>query len=451
KVGIFLKQNRKVLQSKSFEISEERTVQQIDFDVLFKDTGLQVLEIEITQEEKDIAVSGFTAIQVLDNKAKIAILTDSFSWDTRAFSRIISANDRFDSELFYIEKGSLKQKGKNVKPIWGEYAGIAIFTDGSFLLNSNDLAAIKNLVLNGKGLFYFGNTANSLTDVLPSRPTNIKIQNEGQTHLTNEALAYQLFRDIEPHWSKLPPVEFYYLNPKEQATVLAEVRQQQQIPVILLDNYGTGNVLQIAFNGFWRWQFGLDSKSNENFVNNLAQWIFAGDSSNFYAYTDKNAYYLGERVTVKLVAFDEKLAPLSQLNAQIRLEDKEKTVFTEFLVKQSDIFAVNIPELPAGTYKYTIRDDVNQRETTGEFEILQQDIQSMHKGFNHKLLGEIAQASAGLKLTGKDLNSFSFPKVESQKKYKFHEIPLHKNALFIVVLLFSFTAELYLRKKWKLL
>ena len=434
--------------SSSFS-TEERGI--IDFNVHFKDTGLKVLEIEISHIESETSTKGYAAIQVLDDKAKIMVLTDKFNWDIRVFNRTLNVSERFNSDLFYVQKGEITQKGKVVDPKWQDYSGIALFDDNNMKFSDKNVLAIKNMVLSGKGLIYFGNMNNDLQDLLPIRASNITLRNEGQTLLRPEALTYQIFRDIEPYWSKFPPVEYFYLNSKDQAIVLAEVLEQQRIPVIFLGNFGAGITLHFAFKGFWRGQFNIDTKIFENFINGLAHWIFSSKSDNFFTYTEKNAYYTGEKISVKLSAFDEKLNPLSNLNAKIEVKNEDRIVFFDFLTKTGDIFSINLPELPPGVYHYTIRDDINNREAKSEFEVLEQDIESLNKGFNKRLLSDISIISGGENLNINNITNFHFEKAEIKKKLKYIEIPLHKNVLFIVGFLLCFSLELFLRKKWKLL
>ena len=89
----------------------------IDFEYSFSETGLKVFEIEISgnamppQPANDTLVNDiiFGAVQVLDDKAKILILTDSFSWDVRVFNRYLNFNDRFDIELVYLQNRVFRQ------------------------------------------------------------------------------------------------------------------------------------------------------------------------------------------------------------------------------------------------------------------------------------------------------------------------------------------------------
>ena len=429
-----------------------------DFRVNLTKLGLQVFEIELKASD-DLTEKGYAAIQVLDHKAKILILTDSFSWDVRLFNRYLNFGDRFDADLIYIENGIYKQKGREVSVKWQDYSGFLVLNHNNFTLRNTDLTGIKNSVMSGAGLVYVGNIHPLFTEILPTRATNIRLISEEQTTLRSEALSYQIFRDMENHWRRLPPVQYYYLSPKEQAVILSEIPVDRSgagsIPAIILGNFGSGDVLHFAFNGLFRWQLTLDPEVFDRFINGLAQWIYSGKTENFFAYTDKNIYYSGEKITVKLSAFDEKLNPLNTINARLRLFDESgNVVFTDFLVRSNDIFTIDMPVLKAGKYKYHIFDDISMNEAEGEFEVLEQDIQAISKGFNIRLLNDLSMFSGGRLFRGNSditAEQLGIKRVEAIQKIKYVEIPLFKNWIFIVVIILTFCTELYFRKKWRLL
>ena len=450
-VEVQLKRNDRVVQRRSVNITSANPTNQIEFEVLFNELGLQVYEIEVVGTN-DITDRGFAAIQVLESKSEILIITDQFTWDVRLFNRFLNFNERFSADLVYAYRGDLQQRGERVNVNWQDYSGFIIINHGNLLLHSHDLTRLSNMVLNGTGLIYIGNTTPLFEAILPSRPTTIRIVSEAQTQLRPEALAYQIFRDIETYWGRFPPIQFHYLSAKEQAIVLAEALDQNRFPVIFLGHHGTGNVLQFAFHGLWRWQMNNETEVFDRFVNGLAQWIFSSQTDNFFAYTNKNIYYSGEQITVHLSAFDERLNPLQNLNARLDLVRSDgNTVFSDFLVRNEGLFSVTLPQLEAGTYRYRIFDDINNRETSGEFEVLEQDIESLNKGFNHRLLIEMSQASGGYNLTESDLNDFSLERVEAITRVRYHEVQLYRNVLFIITFLVTFCVELYFRKKWGLL
>jgi len=311
------------------------------------------------------------------------------------------------------------------------------------------------MILNGAGLIYLGNVSPLFETILPTRATNIRLISEAQTQLRPEALNYQIFRDIETYWGRFPPIQFHYLNPKEQTIVLAEALDINRIPVVFLGHHGTGNVLHFAFHGLWRWQMNNETEIFDRFINGLAQWIFSSQTDNFFAFTNKNVFYSGEEITVHLSAFDERLNPLQNLNARLNLTRVNATgdevIFSDFLTRNDGMFSISLPHLESGTYKYNIFDDINNQETLGEFEVLEQDIESLNRGFNHRLLAEMSQASSGYHLTATDLSNFTLDSVESVIRIRYHEIQLYRNVFFIIIFLVTFCIELYFRKKWGLL
>jgi len=441
-----------ILQRRSISNQSETTSTQIDFRVNHTELGLQVYEIEVASPDS-LTATGYAAVQVLDNKAKILLLSDGINWDVRLFNRFLNFSERFDIDFVYSFKNGFWQGGVKKELHWQDYAGFIIINHSNMRLPDAEVVALKNKLLLGSGLIYIGNVNAQMAEILPARATNIRVVGQEQVKLRQEALQYQIFREIENNWAKFPPVDYYFLEPKEESTLLAEVqlnRATQNQQVILLGSFGSGNVLQIAFSGLWRWQFTTTEEVMGNFINGLAQFIFSNANNNFFSYTNKNIYYSGENITVHLAAFDEKLNPLTNINARLRLLQENKEVFTDFMAREGDEFALTVPQMPAGQYRYHIIDDISNNETSGEFEVLQQDIESFNKGFNTGLLQDLSISSQGMVIYDIDMADLDIAEAVSVKKVRHIELPLHKNVWFIVLLLAVFCAELYLRKKWSL-
>ena len=460
-----LKRDQKVVQTKTIIINENNNFQQVIFEEVFSELGLNIFEVELfippsfptsttakIGEPVNISESRFAAIQVLEKKTKLLLLADNVTWDIRTINRIFNFNERFDVDLLLQEQGVWKKNNQLFNPHWQDYGGVIIIQVNNLFFTPDELKALKNMLNSGIGLLYLGSINNQLTDVLPSRSTNIKLIGESQTLLCPEALSYQIFREIEPYWSTFSPIQHYYYTPKEQTTVLVETSDLNRIPVIMLGHYGIGNVIHFTLQGLWKWQLYSEDSALEQFINGLGQWIFSNPTENFYAYTDKNLFYSGEIITVKLSAFDEKLNPLININAKLQLYDREKNcVFTDFLTRNNEQFELQLPNLNAGKYHYTIFDDMNNLSTENEFEVVNEDLLSQQKGFNLRLLAELSAASGGKMITHKELANFNFPQGKIEQTRKLIKIPLDKNVFFITFMLMSFCFELYFRKRWKLL
>ncbi len=456
------KHNR-IIDSKAISFSPDNSSMQIDFELSFKENGLEIFEIEFMTEDKKVLVSDFAAIQVIEKKNKILIITDSFNWNIRFFNRVINSEDRFEADLIYQKNRQFYQQEDIFVPEWQEYSGFILINNGRLSLNSNDSNIIKDKVFNGSGLISLGNIVDSIQEILPVTQSNIRITAEGHTRLLSEALTYQIFRDYELEWNKLSPINFYYQNLKEQAVLLAEAIQigsqssGTTIPAISQIMFGSGNVIHFSFLNIWNWLAEPQTSFFNDLTKNIMLWIFINNSENFYANTSKNVYYQGEIVVINLFAFDEKLNPLRNLNAKIDIMNQnQELVFSDFfknsnVVTKSDGFTMSFKDLAPGEYSYNIIDDLNNRKTEGQFSIVEVDIESKNIGFNTNLLNSLSSLSKGKSFTRDSLNDFSLPVATSVKIKRDIEIPLYKNLFFIIIFLVSFCLELYLRKKWSLL
>ncbi|MDD4155964.1 MAG: hypothetical protein PHY08_05265 [Candidatus Cloacimonetes bacterium] len=461
--AILKDQDNKVLQSKDLMLSEDENNKQVEFELIFKDLGLNIFKVEVEIVDKSITASDFGAIQVIEKKNKILIVTDELNWNVRFLNRIINDENRFESDLIYQKETSFYQKNKIVSLDASQYSGFIFINNGNLNFNQNTLEMIKNKVFNATGVITIGQVIKGLEEISPVTTSNIGLLGEGQTRLKPEALSYQIFRDYELQWTKHSPVNFLFHKIKDQAVMLAEVVPlgmqipNQNIPAISLNIYGSANVIHFSFTNLWTWLSEPQTRFFNDWLKNILLWVFAHSSEHFYANTNKNIYYQGEPVSINLFAYDEQLNPLRNLNAKIDIHNKQnEVVYSDFFTTENrnssnEAFNMTFDNLEPNEYSYEIYDNLNNKQSKGEFSILDVDVESRNIGFNTNLLNNLSSSSGGDTFTEESIKNFNIPTAKKIKTNKQIEIPIYKNIFAILIFLISFCSELYLRKKWSLL
>lgn len=151
-------------------------------------------------------------------------------------------------------------------------------------------------------------------------------------------------------WAELPlltvPETFAGLKPG--ATVVLEARsatgERAGAPVTLLaeERYGRGRTLAFAASDTWRWQMGMDSKSNvhETFWRQMLRYLVSTSPEQIEISTERDSYAAGDAVRILAEVRDKKYEPIKDARAVARV------------IKPSGA-SVEVP------LRFTARDDAN--------------------------------------------------------------------------------------------
>ena len=435
----------------------EENLQQITFTQIYNNAGLFPIRVEITVEEeeednrKDNIYPG--AVRVLDKRSGVYILTDNLNWEIKFLNNALRGDERKDVQVFRIYRGTIL-KGQDTllfTDIFPEHLQMMIIVNsGNLNLTTPQIEMLDRFLANGGGLLFIGNPLTELEEILGVRRTTINQTFRSTLSLTTESRKYQTFVNIDQ--SGIPTIDYLYVEPLLQSTILAKLNNDEQSAAIIYNEYKQGRVLSFTFYNLWRWQLRGDGMKYFDFITNVASWLCNPTETNFIALSDKNSYFLGESVNIRLTAYDETLSIHYGLNPKIYLyDDQDNKIVEEFLTFDSRYYQITIDQLPAGNYRYDIIDDNTGNRAEGSFIVSDIDAERRNRGFNFPLLAYISRQTNGTILLEEDLPGFQLDRAKPTTERRRLEIPLYRHWLIITIFLLAFCTELYLRKKWGLL
>jgi hypothetical protein len=446
-----------LIKSVEIDFSEDK-FQQIFFDHSFNNPGLFPVEFKLTtasKNESNQANNFFpSAVNVLKDKTRILIISDKLSWDVKFLKDAVMRNPRWQAKFLLKDQG-LKFK---TAPVFldDEMEN----TEVLLLINNHSLSftqlekqLIYNHVERGGGVFLQGKPISSLGDLMPVIDTGIDRIFSSTIYFTEDSDKYESFNFSNPEVSKnIPPVRYFYVDPKLQSEVLAGINNEAKSPAIVFTQFEKGKILYFSFFDLWKWQLHEGDDTYRKFVNDLLNWVGMGNADRFISFTDKNSYFTGEIVRVDLQAFDEKLSRLKDLNAKLTLTKREgKIVFENYLDYGEDGYFSEITDLEAGEYSYLINDEVHQQQTSGRFIVTEDNAEKRDKGFNIPLLAFISEVTGGKIYTKANVDEIRIPETTLKTITKKLEIPIYRKWYLIACFLICFCLEIFLRKRWGLL
>jgi len=446
-----------LISSKNIDFNENN-FQQVFFEHSFNNTGLYPIEFSLIPEiENEINTANnfySSAINVLKEKSKILIISDNLTWDVKFQQEALKTNQRWKTE-FLLKQNILKSKNDSI-----DLEERIQNTDVVILINNNALSLtaeeqelIQNHLNRGGGLFLQGRIIPELGNIFPATDTGIKRIFSGNLIFTKESSKYESFNFPQSNLSKdIPPIRYFYVNSKLQSEILAEINNENRSPAILFSEFNQAKILYFAFLDLWKWQMREKDSNYQNFISDLCKWLGQSQTNRFISFTNKNSYFTGETIRIDLQAFDEKLNPIIQLNAKLTLTNKHNELIEEqYMNSGEDGYFLNLTDLPADEYSYTILDEERSQQTSGKFIVTEDNPENRDKDFNIPLLAFISEISGGKMYSEEKLKSFSAPPAESNHTEFKIEIPIYRKWYLIAFFLISFCLEIFLRKRWGLL
>lgn len=436
--------------------------QQLVLEHSFPNTGLNIIEVEITAldstetlTETNLANNRVqSAIQVRNSRANVVMISDQFTWDLRFIKDVIRKDKKFDLDIL-IKKDKFWEGIEEVKlaPFFEETKVLIIQNHTDLKLTPADVKLIKQFHSNGGGLMFLGEVIPELSELYPATSLNIPSTQKSNFQLTDQSKKFQTFNfEDSNELNNIPPVDFFYVNPKLGSDVVANFNNAERSPAILVNQSSAGTVLYLPLSGLYRWQMWDGDGTYQQFISNLISWISLNNENKTFSYSDKISYSEGEDVQLYLQTFDEKLEFVPNLTAEASFSDSTgKVIDKKLMISGTENYQCDFSDLTPGTYQYEINIEETSEKSSGSIFVTTSSPESFDRGFNYPLLSYLCTQTEGrvadnFKQLKPDLSNS-----ESKEIITTTEIPLYRKWYLIALFLLTFCLELYLRKRWGLL
>lgn len=308
-----------------------------------------------------------------------------------------------------------------------------------------------------------------LADDLPfSISQNFKAYREVQPYISpdefsNPILQYNDENKIDG-WNNLPPV----LQPnaiftaKLTSKTLAEIIVNNSIvksPLILSSNFNGKKSIAVLARDIWKWKLQVAPKGLDifdNFIVNSLRWLRANEEQKLVKIkTSKRNYSQGEIIEFYGEVRDESLNPVSDAEVKIIITSDSNRFETNMQNVGPGLYEGSIIINETGDFNFSAQADIKGRvlgKDFGSFNIGEIDIEQINPVMDYLLLNILANNTGG---------EFYFPdnyaallsklnelKTNSSKeKLITSEISLWSNPWMLIVSIFLFACEWFIRKR----
>ncbi|HPY95993.1 MAG TPA: hypothetical protein PL063_02135 [Candidatus Cloacimonadota bacterium] len=442
----------KTVQEKSINVSTEQTIE-LDFEVMFNKIGLIPFSVEIIAKDdvylENNLMSG--AIQVVESKQKIAIISDVLNYDLTFISQLFHDSKRYNLDIIYQKRNQFYKNSKPYNLNIKDYSSLILINNGTLSFNTNVKDDIVKMMQDNFGIISIGYPVKGLQEILPVTQSNIKDAYRGNFRVSGQAEQYKVFEELGKNIQNTPIVTYLYLSIINQGQALSFIENESASPWIVYRSYLNSHIFHICGFDLWKWKTITSADDYDNFMNGLVDWVSRKNSERFYAYTDKNSYLFGESLIIKLNAYDETFNPLSNINPSLQLKIDNKLIKDEFLSLSNNQYQLKLENLKPGKYDYTVIEKEKMLQTSSSFIISKKDRELFETGFNSNMLAMISNLSKGKFITVSEINDY-LPKSEPHIYVPVKTEVLFYQKWYIILLFILLVAtEYFLRKKWGLI
>lgn len=437
-------------QNLTFSKSENSKILQINLPA--NNVGVQAYKAQITplkNEKNTINNYKNFAVEVIDQKTNVAIVSDFLHPDLGALKKSIESNEQRSVSIlnpnnYFLQKDDfqlviLYQPNNNFKAVFDEI---------------NKTSANYFLVLGSKTDYQF----------LNSIQNNIKheITNETEEYQASLNTNYATFIIDNLDFESFPPLLTTFGN--ANFSVPFETILYKQVGSITTENallatLETNNKREAILFGedIWKWraQSYLNQKTFQNFDNFIGKIIqyLASNKRKNRLNVDYQSFYQGNsNVIVKAQFFNKNYE--FDTNATLNLLVKEKNTSVSSTIPfilSGNNYQADLSHLPAGNYQFTVKATNENISKSGSFQILEYYIEQQFLNANYKKLEAVAAKTNGKSYFINNYENIFTDLLEDKRfatiqKSNKNIVPLIDWKYLLGLILLSLAIEWFLRK-----
>ncbi len=386
-----ISQGNSVLNKQTVSFSTSKKTAIVNVLLPADKVGLQVYKATISSNEKEKNTYNNTknfAVEVIDQKTNVAIISAINHPDIGAFKRAIESNAQ--RKVIIVKPNEVKSlQDFNILIL---YQPTAEFKS---VFEQNKLVGINTFIITGN---------NTDFNFLNQQQSNLVFKMSGQKEdfLAEFNSQFNLFAIDNLGFENFPPLQNAFgtvtTNGNVSTLISSKIRNiATNSPLLAFaENQGKRSAFLLGENSWkWRLQSHVDNQSFEKFdifIDKIIQFLASNNSKKALVVNHENFYNSGESIAIsaqyfnKNYEFDEK----ARLTISV-MNSKTKQIKNYDLLKGNNSFKVNLDGLLAGQYNFSVKELNSKTTYSSHFEILDFDIEKQFVNPDVEKLSQLAQ------------------------------------------------------------
>ncbi|HUH28132.1 VWA domain-containing protein [Gelidibacter sp.] len=403
----------------------------------------------LANEKNTVNNSKNFAVEVIDRKTHVAIISDLIHPDLGALKKAIESNEQRQASIVTpieflslsddFQQAILYQPNKNFKSVYDKIQSLNINTFTVLGTKTNWLE------FNKLQPYMQQTVTNQYEDFQPALNSN-----------------YSVFIVDDFSFSNFPPLQTEFgaatfSIPTE--VILYKTVNGIQLKEPLLLTYEDNEKRAVILNGEgiwgWRAQNFLDEKSFhnfDNFIGKIIQYLDSNQKRSRLNVSYESFYNGNDNVILTAQFFNKTYEFDNTANLEITLKDKENgpSQTVPFILRQSN-YQVDLSGLEAGDYTFTVKAQNETISQSGEFKILDYNVEQQFLNANVSKLQNMARQSQGTSYFINNTNTLVEQLIKDERfatiqKSTKKVVPLIDWKFLLAFIALSLSAEWFIRK-----
>jgi len=446
-----IEKNGKKVVSQAVNFDAKNKVQSVQILLEADRVGLQKYKAVLSSSVKEKNTynnSKNFAVEVLDQKKEIAIISDISHPDLGAFKRAIESNAQ--RKVTIVKTNSIIDLQKyNVLILYQPTASFRKI----FEVNKN--LKINTFIVTGMATDF--NFLNQMQSDLQFKLTNKK-EDFSPSFLTD----FNLFAQNDIQFSQLPPLEnpFGKITEKGSFNTLLTAKVngiEVGNPILTFSEKGNSRNAYLLGENSWKWRMesfviNQSYEKYDQFIDKIIQYLTTNSAKKSLLVKHESFYNSGETIEIFAQYFNKSYELEENANLSITLTNKNtKSTKNYNFSKANNGYQAIFDGLTPGNYSFQVKETTTNASYNGTFEVLDFDVEKQFVNPDVSKLQQLANQNNGEiifpnqieKLIQKLLQENTYLPVE---KTTIKNSPLIDSLWLLIILAVSLTSEWFIRK-----
>ena len=447
-----VRQGNNVVYSKVLDFSKANTSRIINFTLAANSVGVKSYTAKLQtlpNEKNTINNTKNFAVEVIDQKTKIALVSDFPHPDVGAFKKSIESNEQRSVEI--IDPYRILDK-------INDFQLVILYQPNNKFKRLYELLDIENknrlTVIGTKTALDFINTTSKKFTIAATG------QSEDFQASLNLNFAPFLIEDI--NFESFPPLkgpfgDVNFTVPFDMVLEKNVLGISKNSPLLATFENNTKREAVLFGENIWQWRaqsFLNETSFNpfDDFIGKMVQYLASSQRKKRLT-VDYESFYTGNtNIILKAQAFDKNYQFDERQSLELILENtvsKEKST-VPFVLKNNN-YQVDLSGLKASKYNFTVRSKDDNISKSGRFEVLEYNIEAQFLNADVTKLNQLAANTNGKSFFANDLASLSSQLLADERykpiqKSNKNTVPLIDWKYLLGLIVITLSAEWFLRK-----
>ncbi|MEY4834427.1 MAG: hypothetical protein RI980_542 [Bacteroidota bacterium] len=446
-----IEKNGKKISNQTINFDAKNKVQSVQILLEADRVGLQKYKAVISSSVKEKNTYNNTknfAVEVLDQKKEIALISDVSHPDLGAIKRAIESN--VQRKVTIVKPNSINDLKKyNVLILYQPNASFRK------VFEANKNLKINTFIVTGMATDY------TLLNQMQSDLV-FKLTNKKENFTASFVPDFNLFAQSDIQFSQFPPLEnpFGKITEKGSVNTLLNAKVngiEVGNPILTFSEKGTNRNAYLLGENSWKWRmesFVLNQsyEKYDLFIDKIIQYLSTNSAKKSLLVEHESFYNSGETIEIFAQYFNKSYELEENANLSITLTNKStKSTKNYNFSKANNGYQAIFDGLTPGNYTFQVKETTSNASYNGTFEVLDFDVEKQFVNPDVSKLQQLANQNNGEiiypnqidKLLQKLLQKETYLPVE---KTIIKNAPLIDSLWLLIIIVVSLTIEWFTRK-----